>query len=163
GPIYVTRGAVEAARSEGELAGALAHEIAHVALRHGTSQASRAYLAQAGLSALGGFVGEGAARNIIGAIGGLRVHTAILKHGQEAEGEAHALGAKILTRAGYDPREMTAFFQALRRGERVEASKLRTFRDDHPDDWAEEQVERPQASRISVGDFRRIQTRIAEL
>src|SRR5262245_3748237 len=61
GPIYVTRGAIEAARSEGEVAGALAHEIAHVALRHGASQASKAYLSQAGLGAMGGFVGEGAA------------------------------------------------------------------------------------------------------
>jgi len=163
GPIYVTRGAIEAARSEDELAGALAHEIAHVALRHEASQASKAYLAQAGLSALGGFVGEGAATNIVGAIGGFGFNTTFLKHGREAEAEAHALGAQILTRAGYDPREMTAFFRALRRGERVEASKLRTFLDDHPDDLSEEKVERPQASRVSNGDFRRIQTRIAEL
>jgi Zn-dependent protease with chaperone function len=163
GPIYVTRGAIEAARSEGELAGALAHEIAHVALRHEASQASKAYLAQAGLSALGGFVGEGAAPNIVGAIGGFGFNTAFLKHGREAEAEAHALGAQILTRAGYDPREMTAFFRALRRGERVEASKPRTFLDDHPDDRSEEQVERPQAPRGSDGDFRGIQTRVAEL
>jgi Zn-dependent protease with chaperone function len=163
GPIYVTRGAIEAARSEDELAGALAHEIAHVALRHGASQASKAYLAQAGLGALGGFAGEDSAPNIIGAIGGFGFNTAFLKHGREAEAEAHALGAQILTRAGYDPREMTAFFRALRRGERVEASKLRTFLDDHPDDRAEEQVERPQASRGAAGDFRRVQTHIAEL
>jgi len=163
GPIYVTRGAIEAARSEDELAGALAHEIAHVALRHGASQASKAYLAQAGLGALGGFGPEDAAPNIIGAIGGFGFNTAFLKHGREAEAEAQALGAQILTRAGYDPREMTAFFRALRRGERVEASKLRTFLDDHPDDRAEEQVERPKASRAAAGDFRRIQTHIAEL
>jgi beta-barrel assembly-enhancing protease len=163
GPIYVTRGAIEAARSEGELAGALAHEIAHVALRHEASQASKAYLAQAGLSALGGFVGEGAAPNVVGAIGGFGFNTAFLKHSREAEAEAHALGAQILTRAGYDPREMTAFFRAMRRGERVEASKLRTFLDDHPDDRAEEQVVGPQASRVSDGDFHSIQTRIAEL
>jgi beta-barrel assembly-enhancing protease len=163
GPIYVTRGAIEAARSEGELAGALAHEIAHVALRHGASQASKAYLSQAGLGALGGLVGEGAAPNVIGAIGGFGFNTVFLKHGREAEAEAHALGAQILTRAGYDPREMTAYFRALRCGERVGASKLRTFLDDHPDNRAEEQVERPQASRASAGDFRRIQTRIAEL
>src|SRR6266508_4158110 len=138
-------------------------KIVNVALRHGASQASKAYLAQAGLGALGGFVGEDAAPNIIGSIGGFGFNTAFLKHGREAEAEAHALGAQILTRAGYDPREMTAFFRALRRGERVEASKLRTFLDDHPDDRAEEQVERPQASRGAAGDFRRIQTHIAEL
>ncbi len=163
GPIYVTRGAIEAARSEGELAGALAHEIAHVALRHGASQASKAYLSQAGLGALGGLVGDSAAPNVIGAIGGFGFNTVFLKHGREAEAEAHALGAQILARAGYDPREMTAFFRALRCGERVGASKLQTFLDDHPDDRAEEHVERPQTSRVSAGDFRRIQTRVAEL
>jgi len=167
GPIYVTRGAIEAARSEGELAGALAHEIAHVALRHGASQAPKAYLAQAGLGAMGGFVSEGSTPDVIGAIGGFGFNTVFLKHSREAEAEAHALGAHILSCAGYDPREMTAFFQALRRGERVEASKLQTFLDDHPDDRAEDGpdhvFERPQASQVSAGDFRRIQTRLAEL
>ena len=167
GPIYITRGAIEAARSEGELAGALAHEIAHVALRHGAGQASKAYLAQAGLGALGGFVGEGAATNIIGVIGGVGFNTVFLKYSRDAEEEADSLGAQILTRAGYDPREMAVFFRALRRGERAEASKLQTFLDDHPEDRTEDQVEqsfeRPRASHVFVGDFHRIKTRIAEL
>src|SRR5207244_8089650 len=47
GYIYVHRGLIENVRSEGELAGVMAHEIAHVALRHPTNQASKAYLAQA--------------------------------------------------------------------------------------------------------------------
>lgn len=163
GLIYITRGAIEAARSEGELAGALAHEIAHVALRHGASQASKAYLAQAGLGALGGLGGEGAAANIIGAIGGFGFNTVFLKHSREAEAEAEALGAQILTRAGYEPREMYAYFRALRRGERAEATKLQTFLDDHPENQGEQAFEQPPASQVSVSDFHRIQTRIAEL
>ncbi|HEV2667987.1 MAG TPA: M48 family metalloprotease [Blastocatellia bacterium] len=163
GLIYVTRGAIEAARSEGELAGALAHEIAHVALRHGASQASKAYLSQAGLGALGGFVGDGAASGVIGAIGGFGFNTVFLKYSREAEAEAHALGAQILTRAGYDPREMTAFFQALRRGERVAGARQQTFLDDHPDDRAEHVFGRPQVSQVSADDFPRIRARVAEL
>src|SRR5574342_1294770 len=42
GPMYVNRGMIEAARSEGEMAGVMAHEISHVALRHGTAQATKA-------------------------------------------------------------------------------------------------------------------------
>jgi hypothetical protein len=163
GPIYITRGAIEAARSEGELAGALAHEIAHVALRHGASQASKAYLAQAGLGALGGLGGEGAVANIVGAIGGFGFNTVFLRHNREAEAEAEALGAQIMTRAGYDPREMTAFFGALRRGERAEASKLQTFLDDHPENQVMQTPEQTRSSQVSAGDFHRIQTRIAEL
>jgi predicted Zn-dependent protease len=58
GPMYVNRGLFEAARSEAELAGVLAHEMSHVALRHGTHQASKAYLGQAGLGILGGLLGR---------------------------------------------------------------------------------------------------------
>ena len=58
GPMYVNRGLLEAARSEAELAGVLAHEMSHVALRHGTHQASKAYLGQAGLGILGGLLGK---------------------------------------------------------------------------------------------------------
>lgn len=163
GPIYITRGVIEAARSEGELAGALAHEIAHVALSHGASQASKAYLAQAGLGALGGLVVEGAAPNIIGAIGGFGFNAVFLKHSREAEAEAESLGAQILTRAGYDPREMGAFFRAVRHGERAEALKLQTFLDDHPGNQVEQAFEQSRASQVSAGDFHRIQARIAEL
>src|SRR5436190_719065 len=49
GYVYVNRGILDNARNEGEVAGVMAHEIAHVALRHGTHQASKAYAAQAGL------------------------------------------------------------------------------------------------------------------
>ncbi|HEY7179763.1 MAG TPA: M48 family metallopeptidase [Blastocatellia bacterium] len=170
GPIYITRGMIAAARSEGELAGALAHEIAHVALRHGACQASKTYLAQAGLGAMGGFAGVDATTNIVAAIGGAGFNVVFLKYSREAEAEAVALGAQILTRAGYDPREMAAFFQALGRGERVEASQLRTFLDDHPYDWADRAEDRvarasgrPPAPQAPSGDFQRIQTRIAEL
>src|SRR5215208_6045908 len=41
GPMYINRGMIEAARTEGEMAGVMAHEISHVALRHGTAQASK--------------------------------------------------------------------------------------------------------------------------
>lgn len=53
GFMYVNRGLIEAARNEGELAGVMAHEISHVALRHGTNQASKASLAQIGIGLLG--------------------------------------------------------------------------------------------------------------
>ena len=60
GPVYVTRGIIEAVRNEGELAGVMAHEISHVALRHGTNQVSKAYLAKAGIGLLGGILGGSA-------------------------------------------------------------------------------------------------------
>src|SRR5262249_42976999 len=48
GPMFVNRGMVETARTEGEIAGVMAHEISHVVLRHGTAQASKASRYEAG-------------------------------------------------------------------------------------------------------------------
>ena len=96
GPMYVNRGLVEAARSEAELAGVLAHEMSHVALRHGTHQASKAYLGQAGLGILGGLLGRngGNASSIVNAVGGLGLNAAFLKFGRDDEYQADQLGAR---------------------------------------------------------------------
>jgi predicted Zn-dependent protease len=56
GYLYLNRGLIEAAENEGQLGGVMAHEMAHVALRHGTNQASKAYIGQAGLGLLGGLI-----------------------------------------------------------------------------------------------------------
>src|SRR5947209_4444895 len=57
GYVFVNTGSIEAAHTEGELAGGLAHEIAHVELRHGTNQASKAYVAKTGLNILDALTG----------------------------------------------------------------------------------------------------------
>ncbi len=56
GPMFVNRGMIESARSEGEMAGVMAHEISHVALRHGTAQATKSQGAGVQLGALGGAI-----------------------------------------------------------------------------------------------------------
>ena len=114
GPMYVNRGLVEAARSEAELAGVLAHEMSHVALRHGTHQASKAYLSQAGLGILGGLLGknEGNTSKIVNAVGGLGLNAAFLKFGRDDEYQADQLGAQIMAGAGYNPVAMANFFAA---------------------------------------------------
>ncbi|HKQ78621.1 MAG TPA: M48 family metalloprotease [Blastocatellia bacterium] len=176
GTVYLTRGMIETARSEGELAGVIAHEIAHIELRHGACQASKAYLAQAGLGVLGGIAGEVEVAKIVGALGGFGFNTIFLKYSPEAEMEANALGARILASAGYDSREMTNFFQALRRRARGDAPMLRTFLDDHPSDYSvyhpaggtqveqkDREVTPLRGTQRAVGDFQRIQTYIAGL
>src|SRR6266545_7876979 len=57
GPLYVNRGLIETAHTEGELAGVIAHEMAHIALRHATHNVSKAYMAQTGIGILGGVLG----------------------------------------------------------------------------------------------------------
>ena len=132
GFIYINRGVLDNARNEGEVAGVLAHEISHVALRHGTHQASKAYLAQAGISILGGLlggkVGQGTAQ-IINAIGGFGLNALFLKYSRDIETQADVRGSQILTASGYTPVDMVNFFKTL---ERVDPSKKTNFLSDHP-------------------------------
>ena len=132
GFIYVNRGVLDNARNEGEVAGVLAHEISHVALRHGTHQASKAYAAQAGISILsgilGGRVGQGTA-SIINAVGGLGLNALFLKYSRDLETQADVRGAQILAASGYSPVDMVNFFHTL---ERVDQSKKTNWLSDHP-------------------------------
>lgn len=132
GPIYVNRGTIEAAQNEAELAGVIAHEIAHVALRHGTNQASKAYLAQAGLGVLGGILGNSSMGSIIGAVGGLGLNTLFLKYSRDAETKADIMGAQIMARAGYNPLNLARFFETLQRESKRNPSSLENFFSDHP-------------------------------
>ncbi|HEX8491282.1 MAG TPA: M48 family metallopeptidase [Pyrinomonadaceae bacterium] len=115
GFIYVNAGALAAAKNEGEIAGVIAHEISHVALRHGTNQASKAYLAQAGLDILRNIAGGADADlgDIVQRIGGAGANMLFLKFGRTAETQADLEGAHIMANAGYDPRDMANFFKTL--------------------------------------------------
>ena len=115
GPMFLNRGMMEAAKSEGEVAGVMAHEISHVALRHGTAQATKGQKFQIGAIAgqvLGAIVG-GAAGSIISQGSQFGLGAYFLKYGREYETQADILGAQILARAGYDPREMANMFKTI--------------------------------------------------
>ena len=132
GFVYVNRGVIDQARNEGEVAGVLAHEISHVALRHGTHQASKAYAAQAGLSILGGILGGkigGGTAQILNAVGGLGLNALFLKYSRDIESQADIRGSQILTASGYTPQDMINFFHTL---ESVDSSKKTNWMSDHP-------------------------------
>jgi len=113
GILYVTRGLLEFADNEAELAGVMAHEIAHVAARHGVEQASKAKVADGVLLALGALGGwEGVA---IGQVVSLALPLGLLKSSRGAEKEADLLGVQYVWSAGYDPQALITFI------ERVEA------------------------------------------
>src|SRR5438034_130671 len=98
GYMYVNRGLIEAARTEPELAAVLAHVMAHVALRHGTHQASKAYLAQAGIGILGGLLGRGGSPSqVIQVLGGLGMNALVLRFSRDIEYAADPVAAPIPT------------------------------------------------------------------
>ena len=117
GPIFVNRGMLDAAGSEGEVAGVIAHELAHIALRHGTAQATRGQKFQIGAlagqivgSMIGGKTGAAIAHG-----SNIGLGTYFLKYSREFEREADLLGAQIMARAGYDPRDMADMFRTIAR------------------------------------------------
>lgn len=131
GPIYVSRSLIDLARSEGELAGVIAHSMAHVVLRHGTARASKAYLAKGGVGALGGLVSRSSLPAVINAVGGFGMNAAFLVFGPAEEYEADALGAELMAKAGYDPVAMATMLATLRR-ERSRTPALERFFSSHP-------------------------------
>src|SRR6266403_3655729 len=115
GPMYVNRGMIQAARNEGEMAGVMAHELSHVALRHGTAQASKAqkYGLLAGILGVGGAILGGPAGSVLGQGGQLAVGAYFLKFSREYETEADLLGARIMANAGYDPRDLANMVRTI--------------------------------------------------
>ncbi|MGC1187031.1 MAG: M48 family metallopeptidase [Candidatus Acidiferrales bacterium] len=110
GFIYVDRGAIEAAHDEAQLAGVLAHEIAHVALRHGTHQATKAYWTELPFAAASTlFGGMSGVAEELGS--GFAVDSILLKYSRTAETQADILGTQIVYDSGYDPRALAQFFE----------------------------------------------------
>src|SRR5437764_1883468 len=130
GFIYVNRGAIEAADSENQIAGVMAHEIGHVVLRHGTNQVSKAYLAQAPLAILGGVLGSNSIGSVLAQLGiGFAANSLFLKYSRDAESQADLMGTQILYDSGYNPNAMVQFFEKIQAESKGNASQ---FFSDHP-------------------------------
>ena len=115
GPMFLNRGMIEAAKTEGEMAGVMAHELSHVALRHGTAQATKGQKFQIGsiLGQIAGAVVGGTAGSVISQGTQFGLGTYFLKYSREYESQADILGAQMLARAGYQPREMANMFKTI--------------------------------------------------
>jgi beta-barrel assembly-enhancing protease len=131
GFLYINRGVIDAADNEAQLAGVIAHEIAHVALRHGTNQASKAYIAQVPLAILGGALGSNSTGAVLAQLGaGFAVDSLLLKYSRNAESQADVLGTQILYDSGYDPKAMAQFFQKIQA--ESQGGQPPTFFSSHP-------------------------------
>jgi beta-barrel assembly-enhancing protease len=167
GYVFVNAGAVAAARNEGELAAILAHEISHVALRHGTNQASKAYVAKAGLEVLDTLTGgrDTELGRLAASVGGAGADLLFQDSGRSSETEADLEGARLMAAAGYDPRDMARFFEKL---DQTGTGRAANAPSDHPDPGSrvaaiKEIISTLPAARTEAGDpeeFRRIKKRL---
>ncbi len=130
GFFYVNKGLILAADNEAEMAGPMAHEIAHVAARHGVEQASKGQLVNFStlpLIFLGGWGGFGARQ-----AAGLLIPMGFLKFSRGAEYEADMLGVQYLWATGYDPHAMATFFEKLQAQEKKKPGTMSRIFSTHP-------------------------------
>ena len=115
GPMFVNRGMIQAATTEGEVVGVMAHELAHVLLRHGTAQATKAQNFQIGAiaGAIAGAIIGGNAGAVLSEGTRFGLGTYFLKYGREYERQADLLGAQLMAQAGYDPRSLATMFETI--------------------------------------------------
>src|ERR1700756_4720225 len=130
GFVFVNRGAIEVSDSEAQLAAVMGHELSHVALRHGTAQASKAQLAQGAAGIFGGLFGGSTGGDLLTEGVALGAGGLLLRYSRGAETPADVMGTQVLYDAGYDPRAMAQFFEKLE-GE-TKGKNPPQFLSDHP-------------------------------
>jgi beta-barrel assembly-enhancing protease len=113
GYVFINRGAIEAADNEAQLAGVMAHELSHVALRHGTNQATKAQAMEGLLGIVGGIFGDTAGGALMTQLGAFAAGGVLLRYSRTAESQADLMGTQVLYDTGYDPRAMAQFFEKL--------------------------------------------------
>ncbi|MBZ5604711.1 MAG: M48 family metalloprotease [Acidobacteriia bacterium] len=132
GPVYVNSGLLASIDSETELAAVLAHEMSHVALRHGTHQATKSIPIAAAAAFFGAMIGDDSTLSQLTQFGiNFGAQSMLLHYSRESESEADLNGVLILHDTGYDPRGMARFFERLE-AEGTQPSGAATFLSDHP-------------------------------
>lgn len=147
GFFYVNKGLILAADNESELAGVMAHEIAHVAARHAMENAGKGQFIGYGLLAGIIFTG-GIAGAILQNTAGITQALAFFKFSRGSEEEADRLGVQYLYASGYDPTGMATMFEKLASQNRKKKSALSQLFSTHP-----QSLERRDASLALIARF----------
>jgi len=131
GFVYVNRGAIEAAQDEAQIAGVMAHESGHVVMRHGTTRATKAMLAELAGGLLEGIAGQSGSltSQVFATIGGFGIGSWMLHNSRQDETQADEVGTYILYHGGYDPHAMAQFFDII---QKKYPQRTIQFFSDHP-------------------------------
>ena len=170
GFFYVNRGLILAADNEAELAGVMAHEIAHVAARHAMENEAKMRAMDMGMLA-GILLGGPIVSNILYNGGGFLQGLAFLKFSRGAEEEADKLGVQYMWAAGYDPGAMATMFEKLEAKNKKKPGTIAKLFADHPAPADRRQAAINLAARfpereeyvISSSEFQRVRNRLLRL
>jgi predicted Zn-dependent protease len=170
GFVYVDSATIMAADGEAELAGVMAHEIAHVCARHASRQMTRAQYANFAtipLIFVGGGIGYAAYE-----AAGLALPMTFLSFQRSFEAEADYLGLQYMYKAGYDPQSFVAFFEKLQAMEKRKPGTLAKAFASHPQTpdriaKSQEEIEKILPARaeytVSTSEFDDVKSRLASL
>jgi predicted Zn-dependent protease len=168
GPVWVHRGTMQAAGNEAQLAGVLAHEIAHVSERHAADQITKSLVANGLLGLLGAVLGNDNSGARVAQLGArVLAGSYMLKFSRDDEREADAVGAAMMRRAGWDPHGMIEFMDTLARTQGNDPGRVQVFLSTHP-----APAERARRLRSTIGrsggrhdsaEFQRIRSRLQSL
>jgi len=170
GFFFVNSGLMLKADSEAELAGVMAHEIAHVAARHGTRQATRGQIAQLStipLIFMGGWTGYG-----IRQAASIAIPVGFLQFSRGFESEADLLGLQYMYKTGYDPGAFVDFFEKIQSAEKKKPGTMSKIFSSHPPtgdriETAQKNIqellkERPEYV-VTTSEFNDVKARLASL
>ena len=171
GFFYVNSGLILAADNEAELAGVMAHEIAHVAACHIAREQTRGTLAQLAtipLIMMGGGLGGLAVQEAAG----LALPVTFLKFSRGFEAEADYLGVEYMYKSGYDPQAFTAFFEKIQAQEKKKPGTFSKAFESHPPtpdriEKSQDEIEKLLPARptykVDTSEFQEVKGRLAKL
>ena len=170
GFFYVNSGLILAADEEAEMAGVMAHEIAHVSACHYGREMTRAQILQMAsipLIFIGGAIGYGAYE-----ASGLAIPMTFLKFSRGFEAEADYLGVEYMYRAGYDPSAFVSFFEKIQAMEKKKPGTLAKAFDTHPQtpdriEKTQEEIRKILPSKpqyiVTTSEFDEVKARLASI
>ena len=168
GPVWIHRGVLQAATSESQVAGVLAHEVAHIAQRHAADQLTRGIMANWGFGLLGATLGNSGGASAAQMAAGLLTSGIFLKFSRDNEREADQVGLRLMRRAGWDGRGMVELFEILRREATRDPRAVEAFFSSHPP--PQDRIARLQADAASkpggirnTRQFQSIKTRLQRM
>src|SRR5688572_16230362 len=132
GPVWINRGVLHTATNESQVAGVIAHEIAHIGQRHAADQLTKGMMANLGLGLLGAVLGNGGGASAAQMAAGFLANGVFLKFSRDDEREADQVGLQMMRRAGWDPRGMVELFEILQRESRSNPGSVAVFFSSHP-------------------------------
>ncbi len=171
GFFYVNSGLILAADNEAELAGVMAHEIAHVCARHATREMTRAEYANLATIPLV-FIGSWGIYQAASIATSLVLPLTFMKFSRGFEGEADYLGLQYMYKAGYDPQAFISFFEKIKAQEKNKPGTLAKAFASHPQtpdriEKSQQEIQNVLAPRpeyiVDTSEFEQVKARLATI